>query len=115
MRFLVDAQLPPTLAPWLGERGHSAKAVREAGLRDSDDGSIWNFAIAGGWVVITKDEDFVDRCLGNPAAPAIVWLRIGNCTNPILFGWLEPLLPDIVRRIEAGDRVVEVRRARPGP
>jgi predicted nuclease of predicted toxin-antitoxin system len=36
MRFLVDAQLPPALARWLGERGHSATAVRDAGLRDSD-------------------------------------------------------------------------------
>jgi len=113
MRFLVDAQLPPALARWLGERGHSATAVRDAGLRDSDDGSIWNFAIAGGWTVITKDEDFVDRCLGNPAAPAVVWLRLGNCTNPILFGWLEPLLPEIARELEADQHIVEVRRARP--
>jgi predicted nuclease of predicted toxin-antitoxin system len=42
MRFLVDAQLPPSLAHWLGERGFPATPVRELGLRDSDDGSIWN-------------------------------------------------------------------------
>lgn len=83
MRFLVDAQLPPALARWLGERGHAATPVREAGLRDSDDGSIWNFAIGGGWTVITKDEDFVERCLGKPDAPAVVWLRLGNCTNRV--------------------------------
>jgi predicted nuclease of predicted toxin-antitoxin system len=66
MRFLVDAQLPPALARWLGDRGVAATAVRDLGLRDSDDGSIWNFAIRGGWTVITKDEDFVARCVGNP-------------------------------------------------
>jgi predicted nuclease of predicted toxin-antitoxin system len=44
MRFLVDAQLPPALARWLGEHGLAATPVRELGLRDSDDGSIWNFA-----------------------------------------------------------------------
>ncbi len=110
MRFLVDAQLPPALAHWLGERGQAATAVREAGLRDSDDGSIWNFATAGGWTLITKDEDFVARCLGRPDAPAVVWLRIGNCTNRVLFAWLEPLLPAILSRLDAGDRLVEVRR-----
>ena len=47
MRFLVDAQLPPALARWLGEKGFAATAVRELGLRDSDDGSIWNFAELG--------------------------------------------------------------------
>lgn len=72
MRFLVDAQLPPALARWLGERGFAATSVRELGLRESDDGSIWNFATAGGWTVLTKDDDFVARCVSNPAAPAVV-------------------------------------------
>ena len=89
MRILVDAQLPPALARWLGDRGVSATPVREAGLRDSDDGSIWNFAVAGGWTVMTKDEDFVSRCLFGSEAPPVVWLRIGNCTNLALFAWLE--------------------------
>lgn len=42
MRFLVDAQLPPALARWFGERGVAARPVRELGLRDSDDGTIWH-------------------------------------------------------------------------
>jgi predicted nuclease of predicted toxin-antitoxin system len=109
MRFLVDAQLPPALARWLGERGFAATPVRERGLRDSDDGSIWNFATEGGWTVLTKDEDFVARCVSNPAAPPVVWLRIGNCTNRVLFGWLEPLLPEIKTRLNAGEKIIEVR------
>ena len=110
MRFLVDAQLPPALARWLGERGFAATAVRELGLRDSDDRSIRNFATAGGWTVVTKDEDFISRCFTSADAPGVVWLRIGNCTNRVLFAWLEPLLPGIVERVEAGIRLVEVRR-----
>ena len=87
----------------------SATSVREAGLRDADDGSIWNFAIAGGWTVVTKDEDFVDRCVGASTAPAVVWLRIGNCTNRVLFTWLEPLLPGLKNRLEQGEKIIEVR------
>ena len=109
MRFLVDAQLPPALAGWLGERGMAATPVREVGLRDADDETIWNFALEGGWTVVTKDEDFAERCIGNPDAPAVVWLRIGNCTNKVLFTWLEPLLPEIQRRLSTGDRLVEIR------
>src|SRR5438105_179589 len=109
MRFLVDAQLPPALARWLGEQGLSATPVREVGLRDSDDGSIWNFAIAGDWTVLTKDEDFVGRCVGNPGAPVVVWLRIGNCTNRLLFTWLEPFIAEIKGRLSAGERFIEVR------
>src|SRR5436309_12675832 len=98
MRFLVDAQLPPALARWLGDRAFAATPVRELGLRDSDDGSIWNFATAGNWTVLTKDEDFVARCVADVNAPPVVWLRIGNCTNRLLFAWIEPLLPEIKRR-----------------
>ena len=109
MRFLVDAQLPPALGRWLSEHGMSATPVREVGLRDSDDGSIWNFAVAGGWTVITKDEDFVARCVGNPAAPPVIWLRVGNCTNRVLFAWIEPFLPEIQRRLSEGEKFIEVR------
>jgi predicted nuclease of predicted toxin-antitoxin system len=109
MRFLVDAQLPPAFAQWLGEHGLSAAAIRDLGLRESDDGSIWNFAISGDWVVITKDEDFVARCISDADAPAVIWLRLGNCTNRVLFAWLEPFLPEIVRRLKEGEKLVEVR------
>jgi predicted nuclease of predicted toxin-antitoxin system len=109
VRFLVDAQLPPALAKWLGEQGFAAKPVRELGLRDSDDGSIWNFVKAGDWIVLTKDEDFVARCIGDPGAPQVVWLRIGNCTNGVLFSWLAPILPEIARRLREGEKMIEVR------
>ena len=109
MRLLVDAQLPPALARWLGDHGLPATPVREVGLRESDDGSIWNFAKAGGWIVLTKDEDFVARCISNPDAPVIVWLRIGNCTNRVLFAWLEPLLIEITNRLSLGERIIEIR------
>ncbi len=109
MRFLLDAQLPPALASWLGEHGLSATAVRTVGLRDSDDASILNFAKAGSWTVMTKDEDLVARCIGNPSAPAVVWLRIGNCTNRVLFTWLEPMLPEITGRLNKGEQLIEVR------
>jgi predicted nuclease of predicted toxin-antitoxin system len=108
-RFLVDAQLPPALVRWFGEHGLSATSVRELGLRASDDSSIWNFAIEGNWTVDTKDEDFVGRCIGDPSAPGVIWLRIGNCTNRVLFAWLAPLLPAIDDALKQGNRVIEVR------
>jgi predicted nuclease of predicted toxin-antitoxin system len=105
----VDAQLPPALARWLGEQGFPATPVREVGLRESDDGSILNFAGSGGWTVITKDEDLVTRSIGDPATPAVVWLRLGNCTNRVLFAWFGPFLPDIERRLNDGEKLIEIR------
>ncbi len=56
LRYLVDAQLPPSLARWLGKQGFSATAVREVGLPESGDGSILNFAASGGWTVIRLND-----------------------------------------------------------
>jgi predicted nuclease of predicted toxin-antitoxin system len=110
MRFLVDAQLPPALAKWIADKGHSASAVRDHGLRNSDDGSIANFASQSDWVVVTKDEDIVDRALDRKDSSRVVWLRIGNSTNRVLLAWLEPLWPEVIRQLQEGQRVIEVRR-----
>ncbi len=64
-------------------------------------------------MLITKDEDLVERSLDSTEGPPIVWLRIGNCTNRVLFAWLEPLLPEIVKQLESGQRIVEARRVTP--
>lgn len=110
MKFIVDAQLPPALARALRDHGIDASAVREIGLREADDPGIWNYAIENGAAVISKDEDFAERCLTSPSAPiVIIWLRIGNTSNRNLLAWLMPLWPEIARRIEAGDRLIEVR------
>ena len=52
---------------------------------------------------------FVDRCVADVNAPPVVWLRIGNCTNRLLFAWIEPLLPEIKRRLNEGEKIIEVR------
>jgi predicted nuclease of predicted toxin-antitoxin system len=109
MRFLVDAQLPPTLAGWLRDQGHDSVAVRNVGLRDAKDGEIWSHADSNGLTIMTKDEDFADRVRQSADGPAVVWLRVGNASNRALRQWLTRLLPDIVADLEAGERLVEVR------
>lgn len=108
MRFLVDAQLPPSLAQFLRELGEEATPCRDVGLRDADDDAIWQFAIAGGWCIVTKDEDFAIRRMTEMRGPSVVWLRIGNSTNPALFQWLSPLWTNVVQELRTGQGLVEV-------
>lgn len=110
MRFVVDAQLPPALARLLVARGHEAEHVADIGLREADDSPIWRHAVRHGAVILTKDEDFPHRLRQSPeAAPVIVWLRIGNTSRRALIEWFEPVLPEIIRLIGQGDRLIEVR------
>ena len=109
MKFIVDAQLPPSLARWLREQGHQAEHVQDVGLREAEDSPIWQYALEQEAIVLTKDEDFTARVRQSRKTPVIVWLRIGNCSNRALREWFAPLLPDILREIESGQRFVEVR------
>jgi hypothetical protein len=38
-----------------------------------------------------------------------VWIRKGNCSNAALMTWLEPLWPETVKRLEQGERLIELR------
>lgn len=60
------------------ELGEEATPCRDVGLRDADDAAIWQFAMSGGWCIVTKDEDFALRRMTEGTGPPVVWLRIGN-------------------------------------
>ena len=109
MKFIVDAQLPPALARWLCEQGHQAEHVQDVGLREAEDSPIWRYALEQNAVLLTKDEDFAGRVRQSRTTPVIVWLRVGNCSNRALCEWFAPLLPDVLREIESGQRFIEVR------
>lgn len=108
MTFLVDANLPPGLAPWLREHGHEATHVSDQPGSALDDRALFEFARQHGNIIMTKDEDFaaLTTLVDEPAA--VVWLRLGNATNSMLRNWLGPLLPEILQRLAAGETLIEV-------
>jgi predicted nuclease of predicted toxin-antitoxin system len=109
LTFLVDAQLPPSLARWITDRGHHAVHVFDLGLHRADDPTVWELALRDGSVIVTKDEDFVDAWLVSAAPPALLWVRKGNCSNRALLSWIEPLWAEAVRRLDQGERFIELR------
>ncbi len=108
MRFLVDAQLPPALARRLTEFGHTAEHVFDIGMHEAKDRMIWKKALEMGAVIISKDEDFMQLALAS-SGPAIVLLRFGNLSRVALLDRIGETISQIVKAIEAGERVVEVR------
>ncbi|HMM78642.1 MAG TPA: DUF5615 family PIN-like protein [Pyrinomonadaceae bacterium] len=109
MKFLVDAQLPPGLAGWLIEKGHTATHVDDVLLTTAKDSDIWDHALKDGSIIVTKDEDFSARRSRMTEGPAVLWLRIGNATNRSLFKWLEPRWESVVQLLREGNHLVEVR------
>jgi predicted nuclease of predicted toxin-antitoxin system len=109
LNFLVDSQLPPALARWISAQGHHAIHVAGLGLEADDDSVIWQHARKEKTIIISKDEDFADRWLLNNDGVALLWIRKGNCSNRALMDWLEPLWPDVLRRLEQGEQLIELR------
>ena len=108
MKFIVDAQLPPALAQSLSRLGHEAEHVANVGLLDANDRSIRQYATEHNLVVITKDEDFTSSLFWQKNHPAVIWLRVGNCSNQALLNWFLPMLPKILLRLQEGEKLIEV-------
>lgn len=106
MIFVIDQQLPATLAEWFEQRGHEAIHVRDVGLRDASDTAVWRYALAHDAIVVTKDKDFATR-REQTHGPTVLWLRIGNATNKALRAHLDAVWPDVLRWLEDGEPIVE--------
>ena len=107
MKILIDAQLPPGLKVMLAAAGHEANHLVDVGLRDADDAQVWESAARERIAVLTKEE--VPRVAFEPHGPAIIWLRVGNCSRSALIRWLTPLLPSTEALVAVGEGVVEIR------
>ena len=109
MIFWIDAQLSPYLARWLSsEFGVEAKPVRELGLRDAGDRSIFLAAREAEAVVMTKDRDFVLLLEQLDAPPQILWITLGNTSNAHLKEALSKTFPAARELLLRGEPLVEI-------
>jgi predicted nuclease of predicted toxin-antitoxin system len=80
MKLLFDQNLAPRLSQSLADIYPESVHVRQVGLSTATDLEIWNYAIKGGYAIVSKDSDFQQRSLLHGAPPKFIWLRVGNCT-----------------------------------
>ncbi|MBL8760405.1 MAG: DUF5615 family PIN-like protein [Phycisphaerae bacterium] len=111
MRFVVDAQLPPALAPLIREwTGQGAVHVRDLGWLQATDEFIFESLRAPGEVLVTKDADFINMATRAGPPPQVLWLRTGNCDNARLFEFVRAALARAEGLLAAGEPVVELVR-----
>lgn len=81
MKFLIDENLSEALVDALGDIAPGSIHVRPAGLGGATDLRLWETARAGGFAILTRDEDFVRLSIARGSPPKVVFLRLGNCTT----------------------------------
>jgi predicted nuclease of predicted toxin-antitoxin system len=89
VKFLIDNQLPESLAKYLCTKGHDALHVLNVGLASAKDGEICKYAAEHALVMVTKDEDFSRQAILPGAAIQVVWVRLGNCRKSALLAAFE--------------------------
>jgi predicted nuclease of predicted toxin-antitoxin system len=93
-RFLVDEDLPRSLAAVLRSSGQDASDVREVGLRGQSDKKVFEHAQRERLVLVTGDLEFGDETLYPPIAHhGVVVVRYPNEVRAPL------LIAEIVRGI----------------
>ncbi len=95
----------------MASEGHDAVHVCDLDMTSASDPEVWNEGLRRGAAIVTKDEHFIllGRVQPELDAPAVVWIRIGNCSRKALIEAVIPILPTMVQMIEAGERIIEVR------
>jgi len=82
MKFLVDAQLPRRLASRLHEAGHEAMHTLDLPLGNRTPDSVINeLSLREGYVVVTKDADFVNSFLLHQQPRKLLLVSTGNIRN----------------------------------
>jgi predicted nuclease of predicted toxin-antitoxin system len=105
--FLIDAQLPPSLAAALRDAGCDAVHIGDLGLLTATDRQIWNEAMSRSAVLVTKDRDFPILRATNNDGPTILWVRVGNTDNRTLIVQILRALPAVIDAVERGETVIE--------
>lgn len=96
MKFLVDAQLPRRLVSRLLEAGHEAIHTLDLPLGNRTPDSIINeLSISEGYVVITKDADFVNSFHLHRRPHKLLLISTGNIRNSELESLLMTNLENI--------------------
>jgi predicted nuclease of predicted toxin-antitoxin system len=97
VKLLFDENLAPRLALALSDLYPDSAHVRDCGLRGSTDSLVWEYALANGFVIVSKDSDFSQRSALRGSPPKVIWLRIGNCNT----ARAEFILRNLVARVSA--------------
>lgn len=96
MRLLFDHNLSPRLPNVLAVEYPKSAHVREFGMASAPDISVWEYAAAEGYAIVSKDSDFEQKAFLYGHPPKVIWLRVGNCPTTVIAAFLRNHLADVL-------------------
>lgn len=102
MKLLLDESLSHRLVPGLQAAYPGSSQVSLFDLAGADDHAVWRYARDHGFVIVTKDDDFLDLSAHYGPPPVVIWLLLGNCRNAKVLSVLQEQQTVIAQMVEAG-------------
>lgn len=119
MQFLIDADLPRSVAPLVSSFGHEAVDVRDIGMRMADDPTIAEYARSKNLCLITGDFGFADvRAYPPEKYAGLVVLELSrHAAEQTILMLVEELLrqSDLLSRLPSRLAIVKIGRVRLRP
>jgi predicted nuclease of predicted toxin-antitoxin system len=95
VKLLFDQNLSPRLVPIFAGLFPASVHVRDVGLERSDDQIVWDFALAQGFTIVTKDADFHQMSFVYGHPPKVIWIQRGNSSTDDIADILTVRFPEI--------------------
>jgi predicted nuclease of predicted toxin-antitoxin system len=101
MKFLIDAQLPPSLKELFTSRGYDCIHTLDLEQRnDTPDGVINLISVSEQRVLITKDSDFYESFLIRQMPYKLILVKLGNTSKRELLEFFHNKFDEIIDKIE---------------
>jgi predicted nuclease of predicted toxin-antitoxin system len=106
VKLLLDQNLSHKLVAQLEDVYPGSTQTRLLNYARAGDPEIWFHARTHDFVIVTKDNDFVELAVLRGSPPKVVWLRIGNCSTGAVERLLRTHLVEIRELVADPDRAV---------
>ncbi len=88
MKLLLDQNLSYRLITPLSDYYPETAQVERLGLSEADDKTIWEYARAEGYSIVTQDAGFYEYSILEQGPPLIIWLKHGNQPRQVVLAKL---------------------------
>jgi predicted nuclease of predicted toxin-antitoxin system len=109
MKLLLDENLSRRVVPFLQNDFPGSSQVALIGLERVSDRTIWDYARANNFSIVTRDTDFGELSALLGAPPQVVWIRTPNLSKSsllkLLLGSKEAIIDALQTR---GARCIEL-------
>ncbi|HEV2831821.1 MAG TPA: DUF5615 family PIN-like protein [Hanamia sp.] len=107
MKFLLDAQLPPSLKQLFVKKGFDC--IHTLDLEDGNDTSdkiINKISVAEQRIVITKDSDFYDSFIIKNKPYKLILVKLGNTSKKEVIQFFNDHFEEIIKKLKVESMIL---------